>query len=782
MTDIFKSQTSFEGGEISPRLSARSDSKRYQTGLDTCENWVVTPQGSLLMREGTKYIGEASSPDDVRLIGFKRANAEDYVVEISAPIGTDPGKLRVWNKEGGVDLGGEVYNLLANGKFTQGADNVESWNATKFRNGDSWFSGYTANNIVPKGFNGWAEIMSHEPGAALSSVYGGLSQRIDVPIGVDSLDFTYITKQLISSRASSMHNTISGGLCIVKYSVEVGSTVGGNDLVNESYDDDLDYNPSGDGLGTFNFTLDTTGLTEIWVTIKAVPFLPGGSGAGAFYGGIAIGNVVINDPSGSVNFETDHPWSAEDLQFIQTASETAKSRMVLVSRTQAPHELILTANTWFFQPIVFIDPPEEWVEGNYPGVVEIFQSRLWLASTPDDLARVWASKVGFLDNFGPDDPELIVDSDPIDVILATRGVIQWMRGMSSTLLIGTDEGEHVVTSSTGAISPLDIHVNPASNHGSAYIQAEPIADEVMFISDDRRKLRAISYTDSRQNWTAVDLTFPSEHITFSKVRRIENLKNPNYQIILLLDDGTWVQCTYNRGTETLSWHKHQTNAIGGVKSLTVVSNSNGSVMWQAVKRDNGIYIEYVEAQGVYNVNLDSWVSRSSKNNPDPEDDEIIEDGGKWYAIKLEHLEGEEVFILQDGANGGFQTVTSGRVEIIAPDPTIIKEVIVGLPYIATAQLLPVETGDTNQSIQSFMQRRTNMTLRLVDSIIPKINGILSAERGGSSVMDLKEPNTTDDIEYVIMNWDKGSSIVITQDLPLRTEIVGVFGKTESYKV
>jgi len=400
------------------------------------------------------------------------------------------------------------------------------------------------------------------------------------------------------------------------------------------------------------------------------------------------------------------------------------------------------------------------------------------------------TRSGSLDNFETEDP--ILDSSTIDVKLATNGVIQWLNGVSRTLLIGTDIGELSVESSTGAITPSDIQINQASMHGSAYIQSEAISDEVMFMSDDKRKLRAVSFRDDVRNWIATDLTFPSEHLTLNKVVRIENLKNPDYQIVLLLEDGKWIQCTYNRGTQTLSWHRHKMGEVGlegklgsdsgvvgnpitdfgFVKSITVASTNNGSSLWMAVKRKNGIKIEYVESNETYKINMDSWISRSVGNG-------LAVVGDDWIASGLEHLEGEVVFIIIDGSNGGYSTVEDGKVTVSPVVGIDIAEVIIGLPMEASAKLLPVEKGDRNDTIQSSKQRRVEMVLKLVDSAIPKVNGKLAPERGGASSMDIKEPSLTSDIEYNVSNWSQGESDVITQDLPFRTEIVGVFGKTKT---
>ncbi len=56
MPNVSLIQSDFSAGEISPRLRGKTDSREYQSGLAFCENFEVTPQGSLEMRGGTEFI------------------------------------------------------------------------------------------------------------------------------------------------------------------------------------------------------------------------------------------------------------------------------------------------------------------------------------------------------------------------------------------------------------------------------------------------------------------------------------------------------------------------------------------------------------------------------------------------------------------------------------------------------------------------------------------------------------------------------------------------------
>ena len=54
-------QTSFNAGELSPHMAARTDQGRYAAGCRTLKNMLVLPHGPAYRRPGTEYMGEASA-------------------------------------------------------------------------------------------------------------------------------------------------------------------------------------------------------------------------------------------------------------------------------------------------------------------------------------------------------------------------------------------------------------------------------------------------------------------------------------------------------------------------------------------------------------------------------------------------------------------------------------------------------------------------------------------------------------------------------------------------
>lgn len=83
MANIRTLQRSFAGGEISPGMYGRVDDSKYQSGLATCKNFIATAQGPAENRPGTVYVNEVkTSAKETRLIPFTYSTTDTMVIEM----------------------------------------------------------------------------------------------------------------------------------------------------------------------------------------------------------------------------------------------------------------------------------------------------------------------------------------------------------------------------------------------------------------------------------------------------------------------------------------------------------------------------------------------------------------------------------------------------------------------------------------------------------------------------------------------------------------------------
>ena len=94
MPNTVSTYPSFNGGELSPEIQGRIDLAKYKTGLAECQNFIVTEEGGIRRRSGTRFIRECyDSTVKSRLIPFIFSTEQAYMLEFTE------GKIRVFSQE-----------------------------------------------------------------------------------------------------------------------------------------------------------------------------------------------------------------------------------------------------------------------------------------------------------------------------------------------------------------------------------------------------------------------------------------------------------------------------------------------------------------------------------------------------------------------------------------------------------------------------------------------------------------------------------------------------------
>ena len=127
-------QPSFSRGELSPRLSSRVDLTMYQTGLETCRNWIVLPHGGLTVRPGTRFVAEVKDSDkQARLLPFEFSTDEAYVIVAG------DGNFR-FMRDGGVVYVEDTDAALLNGAFETDLSGWTTGGAVSWSSGAAAFA------------------------------------------------------------------------------------------------------------------------------------------------------------------------------------------------------------------------------------------------------------------------------------------------------------------------------------------------------------------------------------------------------------------------------------------------------------------------------------------------------------------------------------------------------------------------------------------------------------------------------------------------------------------
>ena len=125
MARVAAQLTNFTAGELSPRLDGRNDLAKYSAGCATVENMVIYPHGAAARRPGTQYVASVKTPAaKTRLIPFEFSTEQTYILEFGNQY------IRFYRNNGQIESSGSPYEIstpyltaeLFDIKFAQSAD------------------------------------------------------------------------------------------------------------------------------------------------------------------------------------------------------------------------------------------------------------------------------------------------------------------------------------------------------------------------------------------------------------------------------------------------------------------------------------------------------------------------------------------------------------------------------------------------------------------------------------------------------------------------------------
>jgi len=422
----------------------------------------------------------------------------------------------------------------------------------------------------------------------------------------------------------------------------------------------------------------------------------------------------------------------------------------------------------------------------HPSCVTFFEQRLVFAATLSQPQTLFFSKSGDYENMDDNYHGTVADDDAIIYTIASNQVnaIRFMTA-TRTLIIGTAGGEFAVSGGGTdiAITPTNILIKKQSNNGAANVDALAVGNATLFLQRARRKLRELAYNFDVDGYVAPDLTILAEHISEGGFKQLSYQQEPNQVIWGVRNDGQLVGLTYQREQQVVAWHRH---IFGGTFSsgnavcesvATIPTDDSEYQSWVIIKRTiNGATKRYVEYIHQYDFDETDDTSFNFL------DSQLEYDGSPATTISgLDHLEGETVSVLADGATHPDKTVSSGEITL---DRSASK-VKVGLSYTSLLQTMRIDAGSQNGTSQSKTKRIYEITARLYESIGVEIGPDLNNMeripfRSSANAMDSGINVFTGDKEIEFRgNYETDGFIFVRQTQPLPLTILSLYPKLQT---
>jgi len=118
---------SFNAGEVSPFIDARTSLEKYRSACRTLENFQILPYGGVIRRPGTEFRGATkSATSQTRLIGFNFSTTTRFVIEMGA------GYMRFWTPSTGAPVNAATPSTWATGNIYAVGNYVSSSGTTYY--------------------------------------------------------------------------------------------------------------------------------------------------------------------------------------------------------------------------------------------------------------------------------------------------------------------------------------------------------------------------------------------------------------------------------------------------------------------------------------------------------------------------------------------------------------------------------------------------------------------------------------------------------------------------
>ncbi|MES1993191.1 MAG: hypothetical protein V4457_06200, partial [Pseudomonadota bacterium] len=376
----------------------------------------------------------------------------------------------------------------------------------------------------------------------------------------------------------------------------------------------------------------------------------------------------------------------------------------------------------------------------YPASVTFWADRLWWGGKQ----RLWASVPNDFENLSGDFFGLTQFDNAIWWQVQAEDVndILWLSGAGAALIIGTPGGEFAgsAITTTDPVGPSNFHTERQTKRRCRSVQPLAVGEKLFYVQRAGRKLLSMGYRLETDSFGSTDLSVLAERMTRAGIIDMAYQAEPYSVIWCVLSSGALLGFTYDSDQDVTGWHRHPiggTNAVVESVSVIPATDGLGDEVWLIVKRTiNGQtkrYIEYISRP---------WEGADNDGSGgDPQSDAFYIDAGLTYSgapadtiSGLDHLEGETVQILADGAVHPDRVVSSGAITLTS-EASVAN---IGLKCAARMVSNDIEAGGQFGTSQGKAARIYRAAVRFIDTLGGKI--------GMPDPDDLSRPSTLDDIE------------------------------------
>ena len=730
----------FNGGIISPDMWGRIDDLKHNTGLSVCNNFIVLPQGPITTRPGLRFVREVKdSSKFTRLIPFRYSATQTMMLEFgetyirfhsfASTLLTPTTGVSAYDSGSTYDQG----DLVTESGSTWYAVSAVPTSSTPSSNqyddepivSATWSLTSSGNTSIPSGytFEGTQLPETATVGAKVA-ISRTVYTIISIPDGgseFEGIGDIQVVETTVYDAYDGVSSTSTGGYWYeMPTEYQIPTPYAEADLAA------IKFAQSGDILTLThpnyaprelrrNGATDWTLVTSSFGSTLSAPTIS------------SVSPTTASSPSDTQSYSYVATTVSDD-QLDESVASSASSATNQLFDTGARNTITFgstgrrnvyklsgglygyigqTDGTTLVDDNIAADvsrtPPlnQTPFSSDYPRTVAYFEQRKAFAGTTALPQNFWLTKTGTENNLDYSIPVRADDAISIKISALESSTIRHLVPLDD-LIILTDSAEWRVSPvNSEALTPTTTSVRATGYIGANNVQPVVVSRTVVYAAARGGHIRGLGYDFEANSYVSVDLSLRAQQLfDYKQITDLSFGKSPTPIVWAVSSDGNMLGLSFVPEQQVYAWHTHSTEN-GTFESCAVIDEGDDSICYAIVNRTiNGATKRYVEAMGSrYYQTLSDYVGLDSA---------ICYSGSSTDSFSgLDHLEGETVYALVDGAVQGPFTVSSGAITTDEAG----EVVCVGIRRTADMKSLPM-VAEMQAYAQALVKTVKKVTLRI----------------------------------------------------------------------
>jgi hypothetical protein len=718
-------QTNFSGGALDPLMKGRPDTKMYNNGAETIENWMQLVQGGLRRRWGTKKLSDIGA--NKRLLPFVFNKDQTYIIAL-----------------GNTTL--DVYDV-ADGSTVQAQITGCPWTTAQL-------------NEIRFAQRGDVMILTHEDFRMQVITRTGASTftRDDWTFSTHASGWPLYSPQYkfaasnttitASATTGSITLTLSAGHWTTDH-VDCIVAISGRQVQIDSYVSDTVVN------GTVKQQLYEGQDITVQNATEAAVF--------------EVGEIVTQTDGNAEGEVVSISGSVVRVANRKKALFHSSGGPTLVGGDSGAESTVTGVSTLSPQATT------DWTEcamseaQGWARSVAFHGQRLWFGGAKNLPSHLFSSKVGLFYNF---DSGTALDDESIQASIAADKVNTINHIISAgTLQVYTDQGEfYCPESQDNPLSPTSFNIRQQSPYGIGDVAPMIFDRATMFVQSIGTAVREFLWEEINGGYTANAISLASNHLIDSDgiidATVLYGMKQrPEQYAFFVNSDGTLAVYHGVRVEQISSWSKWVTD--GKVKSIVTILDEIFLYIERTVNEATVHSLEKLD---------DTFTLDMAESSSESASETSIFSGLTDWANQEVHVVASHGKVADSDYRknaydlGKFTVDGSGNLDI---SPHKANSVHIGFSYDATIKTLPIEIEMPYGSTFNVPKRVSSVDVNLYSTLGIEVNGSSLILRTVSDDMSAAPTPKTGHERFYLMGWSNDGQVTIEADTPLDATVLSL---------